>query len=51
MRRKKGVSVDDLSFWLNGQAIAPHETPLMLELLDDDQIDAVVMRMTRRRLA
>ena len=48
MRRKKGVSVDDLSFWLNGQAIAPHETPLMLEL-DDDQIDAVVM--TRRRLA
>jgi Ubiquitin-2 like Rad60 SUMO-like len=42
--RRKGVEVDSLNFLLNGQRVEPHATPIVLQLEDGDQIDALVVR-------
>ncbi|CAM9918122.1 unnamed protein product [Scytosiphon promiscuus] len=39
---RKGVSVSALRFLLDGQRVAPEDTPTSLELEDQDQIDCML---------
>lgn len=39
---RKGVDAHSLTFLLDGDDVEHHETPLTLELEDQDQIDAVI---------
>ncbi|EEC47933.1 small ubiquitin-like modifier [Phaeodactylum tricornutum CCAP 1055/1] len=39
---RKGVQVNSLRFLLDGDRITPDQTPKMLELEDQDQIDCVL---------
>lgn len=39
---KKGVQVGSIRFLLDGERIEPEQTPKMLELEDQDQIDCVL---------
>ncbi len=41
---QKGKEVDDFRFTLDGTRILYEDTPLSLELLDDDQIDVCFVR-------
>lgn len=43
--QRRGVSVDTVTFLLDGQKINANETPKTLELEDDDQIDAVLAQV------
>jgi small ubiquitin-related modifier len=40
--QRRGVQPDSLRFLLDGERIEPDQTPKMLELEDQDQIDAVL---------
>ena len=42
---RKGVQVSSLRFLLDGDKIAPEQTPKMLELEDQDQIDCMLEQM------
>mmetsp|Transcript_25065 Transcript_25065/g.53016 ORF Transcript_25065/g.53016 Transcript_25065/m.53016 type:complete len:196 (+) Transcript_25065:185-772(+) len=42
---RKGVEVASLRFLLDGERIGPDETPKMLELEDEDQIDCVLAQV------
>ena len=39
---RKGISIDQIRFQLDGERVNPNQTPKMLELEDGDQIDCVV---------
>lgn len=39
---RKGVDTSSLRFLLDGEIVDPNATPKMLELEDQDQIDAVL---------
>lgn len=40
--QRKGVQPGSIRFLMDGEAIGDHQTPKMLELEDDDQIDCVL---------
>jgi len=40
--QRKGVQATSLRFLLDGERIDPHNTPKMLELEDQDQIDCML---------
>eukprot|EP00571_Detonula_confervacea_P004531 CAMPEP_0172327480 /NCGR_PEP_ID=MMETSP1058-20130122/59706_1 /TAXON_ID=83371 /ORGANISM="Detonula confervacea, Strain CCMP 353" /LENGTH=194 /DNA_ID=CAMNT_0013044549 /DNA_START=67 /DNA_END=651 /DNA_ORIENTATION=+ len=43
--QRKGVELESLRFLLDGERIGPDETPKMLELEDEDQIDCVLAQV------
>ena len=47
---RKGVQVSSLRFLLDGDKIAPEQTPKMLELEDQDQIDCMLEQTGGRRV-
>ena len=40
--QRKGVQINSLRFMLDGERIDPNQTPKMLELDDQDQIDCLL---------
>ncbi|KAL3799002.1 hypothetical protein HJC23_005141 [Cyclotella cryptica] len=47
---RKGVDPTSLRFLLDGDNVDPNQTPKMLELEDQDQIDCVLEQVGGRRL-
>lgn len=45
---RKGVDANSLRFLLDGEIVGPESTPKMLELEDQDQIDAVLEQVGGR---
>lgn len=47
---RKGVQPNSLRFMLDGDRIGPEQTPKMLELDDQDQIDCMLEQTGGRRI-
>lgn len=46
--QRKGIQVNSLRFLLDGEKIGPDQTPKMLELDDQDQIDCMLEQVCRQ---
>jgi small ubiquitin-related modifier len=48
--QRKGIQATSLRFLLDGEKIGPDQTPKMLELDDQDQIDCMLEQVRRRKM-